>query len=57
MTQPLYVAGQCLTHHRERKVIIDLLRGIEVELGWATQYRVQQLEKEWGGVGDEEVVV
>ncbi|RDL41123.1 uncharacterized protein BP5553_01102 [Venustampulla echinocandica] len=46
--QPLFVAGQCLTEVRERHMILDLLRGIEADLGWATDYRVQQLLKEWG---------
>ncbi|MCJ1271014.1 hypothetical protein MMC22_010913 [Lobaria immixta] len=46
--QPLYVAGQCLTDPRERRVILDLLRNIEIDLGWATEYRVEQLLKEWG---------
>jgi hypothetical protein len=50
MVQPLYVAGQCLTDARERRIIVDLLRGIEADLGWATDYRVQQLLKEWGWV-------
>lgn len=26
----------------------DLLREIETDLGWATDYRVQKLLKEWG---------
>lgn len=46
--QPLFVSGQCLTDPRERRTIIRLLRGIEADLGWATEYRVQQLLKEWG---------
>ncbi len=46
--QPLFVAGQCLTEARERCIILDLLRGIESDLGWATDYRVRQLLKEWG---------
>lgn len=45
--QPLYVAGQCLTEDRERKVVLDLLRGIEHDLGWATDYRVKKLVQEW----------
>jgi hypothetical protein len=45
--QPLFVAGQCMTGSRERRVVLDLLRGIESDLGWATEYRVQQLLKEW----------
>jgi hypothetical protein len=46
--QPLFVAGQCLTETCERRVVLDLLRGIESDLGWATDYRVRQLFKEWG---------
>ncbi len=46
--QPLFVAGQCLTEPRERRVILELLRSIEADLGWATEYRVQQLLHEWG---------
>lgn len=46
--QPLFVVGQCLTHESERQAILELLRGIEVDLGWATEYRVQQLLKVWG---------
>lgn len=46
--QPLFVAGQCLTEPGERRIILDLLRGIEADLGWATEYRVQQLLSEWG---------
>lgn len=45
--QPLFVAGQCVTDQRERRVILDLLRNIEADLGWATDYRVQQLMREW----------
>ncbi|KAL8915424.1 MAG: hypothetical protein Q9172_006872 [Xanthocarpia lactea] len=45
---PLFVAGQCLSEEGERRVIIDLLRGIEKDLGWATEYRVQQLLQQWG---------
>ncbi|KAL3425207.1 zn 2cys6 transcription factor [Phlyctema vagabunda] len=45
--QALFVAGQCLTEPRERQVVVDLLRKIEVDLGWASDYRVQQLLKGW----------
>lgn len=47
-TQPLFVAGQCLSQSHERHLILELLRGIETDLGWATEYRVQQLLKDWG---------
>ncbi|KAK6585410.1 hypothetical protein PZA11_002137 [Diplocarpon coronariae] len=45
--QALFVAGQCLTEDRERQVILSLLRGIEDDLGWATDYRVKKLLSEW----------
>ena len=48
MLQPLFVAGQCLEHPSERRKIVTILRGIEQDLGWATEYRVQQLLLEWG---------
>ncbi|KAL8939308.1 MAG: hypothetical protein Q9216_003426 [Gyalolechia sp. 2 TL-2023] len=46
--QPLFVAGQCLTDGGERRVVVDLLRAVERDLGWATEYRVRQLLREWG---------
>ena len=46
--QPLFVAGNCLSKDEERQIVLDLLRSIEKDLGWATQYRCQQLLKLWG---------
>lgn len=46
--QPIFVAGQMSYETGERKVVVDLLRGVEMDLGWATEYRVQQLLQEWG---------
>jgi hypothetical protein len=43
--QPLFTAGQCLNDPRER----HLLRDIESDVGWATDYRVQQLFEQWQG--------
>ncbi|KAF2675755.1 hypothetical protein K458DRAFT_447862 [Lentithecium fluviatile CBS 122367] len=45
--QPLFTAGQCLSNARERQMVRDLLHDIEVEIGWATDYRVGQLVKQW----------
>lgn len=45
--QPLFVSGQCLTEPCERRTILRLLKGIEADTGWATEYRVKQLLKEW----------
>lgn len=47
MVQPLFVAGQCLENPEERQIIIDLLRGIEADFGWATDYRIKQLQADW----------
>lgn len=52
MLQPLFLAGQCLESTEERKIILDLLRRIESELGWASQYRVDELLAEWGWRSD-----
>ncbi|KAL3462336.1 hypothetical protein BJX64DRAFT_288459 [Aspergillus heterothallicus] len=45
--QPLFVSGQCLIDPGERRMVLRLLRDIEVDLGWATEYRVKQLLREW----------
>lgn len=50
--QPLFVAGRFVTDNHERRIILDLLQGIEADLGWATDYRVKQLLKEWGWEGE-----
>ena len=46
--QALYVAGCCLRERKEREVVVELLRGIERDLGWNTSYRVEALVREWG---------
>jgi hypothetical protein len=45
--QPLFTAGQCLRDARERQVVLHLLRDIESDTGWATDYRVRQLLEQW----------
>lgn len=45
--QPLVVAGQCFTEPQERALVLELLREIESERGWATEFRIKQLLKEW----------
>lgn len=45
--QPLFVAGQCMRGNRERQIVLDILRSIESDLGWATDYRVKKLLKDW----------
>jgi hypothetical protein len=45
--QPLFTAGQCLSDLGERQVVLGLLRGIEADIGWATEYRARQLIEQW----------
>jgi hypothetical protein len=47
MPQPLFLAGQCLEDVEERKCVVELLREIERDTGWATEYRAKQLLAEW----------
>ncbi|KAL2869717.1 Zn(II)2Cys6 transcription factor domain-containing protein [Aspergillus lucknowensis] len=41
----LYAVGQCLEKPEERQVVVELLRGIEADLGWSTASQVQKLKK------------
>lgn len=50
-TQTIFVAGQCLVDNDERRLALDILRKVNSELGWETEYRVQQLLKEWNWKG------
>lgn len=47
-TQTIFVAAQCLVDDDERYMALDILRRVNSDLGWETEYRVQQLLKEWG---------
>ncbi|KAJ5169954.1 uncharacterized protein N7500_002737 [Penicillium coprophilum] len=45
---PLLVAvGQCLENEEEHQIIIDLLRGVEADLGWTTEYAIRKLQDSW----------
>lgn len=62
--QPLWTAGLVLGAMGEdgvsaetevwRRTILDLLRGIEKDMGWASEYRVSNLLELWEDVGEEE---
>jgi hypothetical protein len=54
--QPLFTAGQCLSDARERQVVLNLLRDIETDIGWATDYRVRQLVEQWQWEEQEAIV-
>ncbi|KAJ5135947.1 hypothetical protein N7448_004501 [Penicillium atrosanguineum] len=47
MVPLLFAVGQCLESADERKIIVDLLRGVEADLGWATDFAVQSLQSSW----------
>jgi len=61
--QPLYAAGQVLAVAADageeavrevgllRSAVVRLLRDVERDTGWATSYRVEQLEAQWCGGG------
>ncbi|RAH68856.1 Zn(II)2Cys6 transcription factor domain-containing protein [Aspergillus aculeatinus CBS 121060] len=49
--QPLFVAGQCFEGVPERRLVVDLLRRVECETTWATEYRVQDLRRQWAAGG------
>ncbi|KAL2825311.1 hypothetical protein BDW59DRAFT_146394 [Aspergillus cavernicola] len=53
--QPLFVSGRFLTGPGERQMVLRLLRDIELDLGWATEYRSKQLLREWGWGEDTDI--
>ncbi|CAG7922011.1 unnamed protein product [Penicillium olsonii] len=46
--QALFVAGQVFQGWREQDAVLEILAGIERDLGWTTQYHVAKLIDEWG---------
>ena len=47
MVPLLFAAGQCLEAAEARQVIVDLLRGVEADLGMATLPSVEKLQWAW----------
>ncbi|KAK7449591.1 hypothetical protein Landi51_06015 [Colletotrichum acutatum] len=45
--QPLFVAGQAFYTRPEQDLVLELLSGIETELGWATNHQRRKLIDEW----------
>ncbi|KAE8382268.1 hypothetical protein BDV26DRAFT_253679 [Aspergillus bertholletiae] len=43
----LFAVGQCFENPEEREIVVDLLRGIEADLGWETSVRIQKLQASW----------
>lgn len=50
--QPIWIAGRLMSHPQEHDVIIRLLKRIERETGWATQWRIDDLMEHWGDAED-----
>lgn len=48
--QPLWLAGQMMSHPTEHQAILDIYERIERELGWATKWRADDLKEHWGDV-------
>lgn len=46
--QPLWIAGQWMSHPSEHQEILELLERIERESGWPTQWRADDLKEFWG---------
>jgi hypothetical protein len=46
--QPLWIAGQWMSHSSEHQEILELLERIEKESGWPTQWRADDLKEFWG---------
>ncbi|KAJ4992483.1 Transcriptional regulatory protein moc3-like protein 5 [Stagonosporopsis vannaccii] len=50
--QPLWIAGKLMSHPAEHTAILDLYKRIEVETGWGTQWRADDLRDFWGDLDD-----
>jgi hypothetical protein len=46
--QPLWIAGQWMSHESEQKAILQLLEKIEKLSGWSTKWRAEDLKEFWG---------
>lgn len=50
--QPLWLAGQHMSHPSEHAAILRIYERIERETGWATEWRAQDLREYWGVLDD-----
>ncbi|PIA92978.1 hypothetical protein CB0940_04344 [Cercospora beticola] len=48
--QPLWIAGQHMSHPSEHRAILQIYETIEKEMGWATKWRADDLKEHWGDV-------
>ncbi|RAL12536.1 Zn(II)2Cys6 transcription factor [Aspergillus homomorphus CBS 101889] len=47
MTPLLFAMGQFLEAPEERQIVVNLLRGIEADLGWETDSKIKKLQRLW----------
>jgi hypothetical protein len=47
-TQPIWIAGQLMSHSSEHKAILELYERVERETGWSTKWRANDLIEYWG---------
>ena len=47
-TQPLWIAGQQMSHPSEHNAILQIMDKIERETGWACKWRADDLKEYWG---------
>ncbi|KAK4123499.1 hypothetical protein N657DRAFT_655913 [Parathielavia appendiculata] len=45
--QPLWIAGQVMSHHAEHRAILDVYQRIEKETGWGANWRAKDLRSHW----------
>ncbi|KAI0466904.1 hypothetical protein F4859DRAFT_288024 [Xylaria cf. heliscus] len=45
--QPIWIAGQVVSHHAEHQAILEIYRKIEMETGWGTSWRADDLKAYW----------
>ena len=48
MLLPLYISGLCLEADDERGMVLELLKAIEMDTGYSTEVRCQELVTGWG---------
>jgi hypothetical protein len=50
--QPLWIAGQVMSHHAEHRAILDIYQRIEDETGWGANWRAEDLKSHWAQLDD-----
>jgi hypothetical protein len=45
--QALFVAGQVFQDENEQNAVLELLSGIERDIGWTTRFHIDKLKDEW----------